>query len=240
MICPLIPYAIRGVILYQGKSSHISTEQYRLHLTELIRSWRKPWAAQISNSEQDFPFLIVQSTNCSKKTDSPRIQNAWAKVREAQRASALDVGNAALVVTIDLGEEKSTHPKSRAEVGRRLALAARSVAYKHDIVFTGPTVKDITWTNNEVNILFENAGAGLISDGEPDGFTLADSRGKFFNAEASICGNTVILSSKNVPEPACVRYLWASNPRASLYNKEGLPAAPFEIKKQDTQALSSQ
>jgi sialate O-acetylesterase len=231
MIHPLIPYAMRGVAWYQGESNRTSPAQYGIHLPELIKSWRRVWGQSDPRHGAAYPFLIVQIANYLERKDDPNLRSPWAEIREVQRLTALGVPNTALVVTIDLGEADNIHPANKLDVGKRLALAAERLAYGHDVAASSPSVRDVKWTASEVTVSFANAEGGLVSHGALTGFAVAGSNGKFFNAEAVLSDDTVVVSCKHVRKPDRVRYLWADNPRASLYNKQGLPASPFEIRR---------
>ena len=231
MIHPLIPYAMRGVAWYQGESNRTSPAQYGIHLPEVIKSWRRAWGQSDSSHGIAYPFLIVQIANYLERKEDPNIRSAWAEIREVQRRTVMETPNTALIVTIDLGEEKNIHPANKLDVGKRLALAAERLAYRRDVVASGPAARDAKWAKNSVVISFDNAKDGLVSRGALTGFALAGKDGDYVNADAVITGDTVTVSSKRVCNPAIVRYLWADNPRATLYNKQNLPASPFELRK---------
>jgi sialate O-acetylesterase len=220
MLFPLIPYAIRGVIWYQGETNVSRAHQYRDLFPLLIRSWRNDWP------QGDFPFLFVQLANVGEIIKEPG-PSSWAELREAQ-TMALCTPNTGMAVTIDIGE-KEIHPKNKQDVGKRLALWALSNVYKSDIVFSGPIYKYMEKRGDQIILLFDHPGSGLMSKGgEPlKGFTIAGSGQKFFRADARISGDKVIVSSPEVPDPVAVRYAWADNPVCNLYNREGLPASPF-------------
>jgi len=141
----------------------------------------------------------------------------------------LSLPNTAMASAIDVGESNDIHPKNKQEVGRRLALEAEKIAYKHNIVSAGPVIKSSRITGNKITIDFNNAGKGLTTkDGKPvTGFAIAGDDKKFYWADATIKGNSVIVYSKNVVKPMAIRYAWADNPACNLTNKEGLPAVPF-------------
>jgi sialate O-acetylesterase len=215
MINPLVGFAMRGVIWYQGESNAPHAEKYHDVLGAMIKSWRDAWG------EGDFPFLIVQLANY--KTNG----GDWPGVREAQAQMVSDVPNTGLAVTIDIGESKDIHPKNKAEVGRRLALAALKVAYGQDVVFSGPVVKSLQIDGNKAIVTFDNA-KGLMSKGDKlEGFEIAGEDGKFVEANATIDGEKVIVSADSVAAPKAVRYAWADDPKATLYNGVDLPAVPF-------------
>jgi sialate O-acetylesterase len=220
MIAPLVPYAIKGAIWYQGESNAGRAYQYRTLFPAMIKDWRAQW-------KQDFPFLFVQLANYMKPSEQPA-DSEWAELREAQ-SMTLSLPNTGMAVIIDVGEEKDIHPRNKQDVGKRLALAAQKVAYNENSVYSGPTYKSMKVEGNKIILTFDNAGGGLVAKGgNLKEFAIAGPDKKFVWANAIIQGNTVVVSSDNVSNPVAVRYAWANNPdKANLYNKEGLPASPF-------------
>ena len=130
---------------------------------------------------------------------------------------------------IDVGDAKDIHPKNKQAVGRRLALAARAVAYDEKLIHSGPVYKSMKRDGAKIVLSFDHVGGGLAARGDDGlkGFAIASADKKFVWADAKIDGETVIVSSDEVSKPATVRYSWADNPIGNLYNKEGLPASPF-------------
>jgi sialate O-acetylesterase len=221
MIAPIIPYAIKGVIWYQGEANVNYAYQYRDMFPAMIEDWRKRW------DEGDFPFYFVQLPNYTERTTDP-VESNWAELREAQ-ARALSLPNTGMATIIDLGEANDIHPKNKREVGRRLSLIALARDYGIPGVFSGPTFKSVQFANGEAQIQFDNVAGGLksVDGGAIGGFTIAGSDHKFYWGVAKIQGNTIVVSNPYVPNPIAVRYAWANNPYVNLVNSEGLPATPF-------------
>jgi len=228
MVAPLIPYAIKGAIWYQGEANADGlSKEYAALFPLMINDWRDKWA------QGDFPFLYVQLANY-------RSENQWVWVREAQ-LKTLSLPGTGMAVAIDVGDPFNIHPKDKLDVGHRLALAARHVAYGEDIVYSGPIYDSMTTEGGKLRVAFKNCGSGLIVGTSPlapkdnpapaptelTGFTIAGTDQKFVAAKAVIDGNSVVVSSDQVPAPAAVRYDWADSPPCDFYNKEGLPASPF-------------
>ncbi len=221
MIASLQPYAIRGVIWYQGEANAGRAFQYRTLLPTMIRNWRQDWG------EGDFPFLIVELAPFTKISPEPQ-ESAWAELREAQLLTAKTVPNTAVAVITDVGEEDNIHPKHKEPVGARLALAARAIAYGEKIVYSGPIYDSMKVDGNKVILTFKHVGGGLVCKGEKlTGFTIAGEDRKFVNAQAQIQGDKVVVSSPEIDKPVAVRFGWANYPVVNLWNKDGLPAAPF-------------
>ncbi|MDR1192065.1 MAG: sialate O-acetylesterase [Verrucomicrobiales bacterium] len=223
MIAPLIPYGIRGAIWYQGESNAGRARQYRTLFPALIANWRQDWG------EGDFPFYFVQLANFRPRLDQPAKYSEWAELREAQTL-ALALPNTGMAVTIDIGDAADIHPRNKQEVGRRLALNALAKTYGRDIEYSGPALRDVNISGNQVTLTFDHAGKGLVNGnqaGGPRGFAVAGADRKFYWAEATVSGDTVTVSAAEVPAPVAVRYAWADNPAADLYNADGLPASPF-------------
>jgi sialate O-acetylesterase len=221
MINPVIPYGITGAIWYQGESNAGRAYQYRTLFPKMIEDWRIRWGSGY------FPFLFVQLANFEFRNPEPA-ESDWAELREAQLMT-LNYPNTGMAVIIDIGEADDIHPRNKQDVGKRLFLAAKKVAYKEDLVFSGPIYKSMRIDGNKVILEFDHIGGGLISKNNKPltGFALAGSDKQFYWAEARIIGDEVIVVSDKVEEPAAVRYGWDTNPACNLYNAEGLPASPF-------------
>jgi sialate O-acetylesterase len=220
MIAPLEMYRIRGAIWYQGEGNTWRAYQYRKLLPALIQGWRSGWG------ENNFPFLIVQLPN---QGSSPELGDSiWAELREAQLLTAKNVPNTGLAVTIDVGEAANLHPPRKEEIGQRLALWALGTTYGKKIVYSGPLYESSKIEGHRFRIRFQQTGSGLEArGGELKGFAIAGQDRKFHWATASVEGDSVIVSSREVSVPLAVRYAWAGSPECNLYNKEGLPASPF-------------
>ncbi|WP_439130872.1 sialate O-acetylesterase [Polaribacter sp.] len=223
MIHPLIPYGIRGVIWYQGENNAGRGKDYAITFPNLINNWRKDW------NQGDFPFLFVQLANFGAPAKKPSNSN-WAELRESQ-TKTLELKNTAMALAIDIGKAYDIHPKNKQDVGKRLALAARKVAYKEDIVFSGPKYKSVEFKGNKAYISFTHLGSGLMIKGtenEVKEFTIAGKNKQFYKANAKIEGNKIVVWANQVKNPTAVRFAWANNPAEfNLYNKEELPAIPF-------------
>jgi sialate O-acetylesterase len=213
MIAPLLPFPIRGVIWYQGESNNGRERQYRALFPAMIADWRAGWGVG------DFPFLFVQIAPFNSMTP---------ELREAQLLTLGRSTNTAMAVIVDCGDANDIHPPRKAPVGARLALAARALAYGEKIEFSGPLYDAMKVDGNRVVLTFTHTGGGLVAkDGELRGFTIAGANKKFVPAKAEIVGQTVVVSSPEVPQPVAVRYGWANVPDVNLFNAEGLPASPF-------------
>ncbi|HZO89335.1 MAG TPA: sialate O-acetylesterase [Chthonomonadaceae bacterium] len=221
MIAPLIPYAIRGVIWYQGESNAGRAYEYQTLFPTMIQDWRRHWG------EGDFPFLFVQLAPFMKIETQPT-ESAWAELREAQRLTSLRVPRTAMAVITDLGDENDIHPRRKQPVGARLALAALAMVYGQKQTASGPTYDSMQVQGDRIILRFKNVDGGLVAHGDKlTGFTIAGEDRKFVNAEAEIHGDTVIVRSPEVPHPVAVRFGWANYPVVNLYNQAGLPASPF-------------
>ena len=224
MINPLLPYGIKGAIWYQGEGNAGRAKQYQRVFPDLIKDWRNHW------NQGEFPFFFVQLANFMK-TDSLPQESAWAELREAQ-SMTLALPNTGMAVTTDVGEALDIHPKDKQTVGRRLALSALKVAFKQDIIYTGPVYKSMIINGNKAILTFDETGEGLkIRDkyGYIKGFAIAGEDQKFYWGSAKMMGkNTIEVSSPEVKKPLAVRYGWGNNPDdANLYNSADLPASPF-------------
>ena len=218
MIAPLTPFAIRGVIWYQGEANASPDRAFlyeRLFQT-MIRDWRNSWG------EGDFPFLFVQIANWNTEPGE-----LWPEVRNAQ-LQALALRNTGMAVTIDIGDPNDIHPKNKQDVGLRLSLAARAITYGEKIEWSGPIYRQVTQEEHALRVWFDHANGLMAKGATVTGFELAGVDGKYSAADAKIEGTSVVASSAAVPAPVSVRYGWAPNPNCNLFNKEGLPASPFQ------------
>ncbi len=226
MINPLIPYAMRGAIWYQGESIDGGTPGLMLYghiMQTLIQDWRERWG------EGDFTFLEVQLPGQKNISNNPLIRE--------QQQTILDLPNTGMAVTIDTGEATNVHPSNKQPTGYRLALAALAKAYGQKIEYFGPLYDTMTVEGGNARIKFTHVGGGLVAKGgELKGFQVAGADQKFYDAAAKIDGQTLVVSSPLVSAPVAVRYAWDDFPEGlgcNLYNSYDLPAAPFRTDKWD-------
>ena len=223
MIAPLVNYSIKGVNWYQGEGNTGRPHDYHALLKTMIGDWRNKW------QQGNFPFLFVQLPNFGEVDPVPSESN-WALLRE-QQFKTLSVPNTAMVVAIDLGEWNDLHPLNKRDVGERLALAARHLAYgEKNIVYSGPLYKSHIIKGNQVIVHFTGTGSGIkSSDGKAlRDFAISGADSTLRWANTKIEGNTIIAWHDEIPHPAALRYAWANNPGpVNFYNMEGLPASPF-------------
>lgn len=221
MINPLVGFAIRGTIWYQGCNNEHKGYQYRELLPLMIRDWRTKWG-------YDFPFYIVQLANYKQLQTEPG-DDEWAEVREAQAMAAQHVENSGLACLIDIGEAGDIHPRNKQEVGRRLGLIARAKTYgEQQLEYSGPLYSGYQIEGNSIRISFDHAKGLRSADGGPlRGFAIAGSDHRWHWAEARIEGQSVVVTCSEVVSPVAVRYAWHVNPLCNLQNGEGLPCVPF-------------
>ncbi len=224
MIAPVTNYSIKGILWYQGETNSSNASEYTRLLPALIKDWRSKW------NEGAVPFIYAQLPGFGDVTYLPA-ESDWAVLRQAQ-LKTLSVPNTGMAVTIDLGEWNDVHPDDKKDVGDRLALAAEHTAYgEKNGVYSGPIYQSSVIKGNKMVLTFSNTGSGLTTnDGEAlNRFAIAGADKKYVWANAKIEGNTVVVWSDDIADPKYVRYAWADSPDgANLYNKEGLPASPFE------------
>ena len=213
MVSPLMPYAIKGVVWYQGESNGGKPLEYRTLFPLMIADWREKWG------QGDFPFLFVQIAPFNGNPP---------ELREAQFLTWKKTPNTAMAVTVDVGDANNIHPKQKEPVGQRLALAARAVVYGEKIEYSGPEYDAMKISQNKVVLSFKHVGSGLVAKNGPlKGFMIAGADKKFVDAKAEIQGDTVVVSSDKVQAPVSVRYGFTNVPEGNLWNKEGLPASTF-------------
>lgn len=224
MIQPLVPFGIKGAIWYQGESNAGRAYEYRTLFPTMIQSWRAAWG-------YEFPFLFVQLAPFKAIVEQPQ-ESDWAELREAQLMTSLKLAGTAQAVITDTTNpdtyQKDIHPVNKAPVGERLALAALQKVYGESIVGTGPVFEKAEFKDGKAILHFTSVGKGLMCKGDKlTGFTAAGADKKFYNADAKIEGNTVVVTCEVVDKPVAVRFGWADYPVVNLFNQEGMPASPF-------------
>jgi sialate O-acetylesterase len=224
MVHPLIPFAIRGVLWYQGEANTERAYQYRESFPLLIKDWRNHW------KQGDFPFYFVQLASFDASNGDSRHGSSWAELREAQSLT-LKLPNTGMAVATDIGDPHDIHPKNKQEVGRRLAAIALANCYGQANEYSGPVFQRMEIRNGKAMLSFSHIGSGLKakdSAGILQGFEVAGSDHVFHAARANIEGETVIVYDPGVHEPVAVRYGWSDDAgSANLFNKEGFPASSF-------------
>jgi len=230
MIAPLIPFAIRGAIWYQGESNAGRAFQYRRLFADMIRNWRRDWG------QGDFTFLAVQLAPWDRNRKRPLseitaapTESDWAELREAQCLVAEQLPKVGIAVITDVGDKDDIHPTKKVPVGERLALAARVLAHGERINGLSPAYKSVQFDGGKAMVNFKWVGRGLEArGGELTGFEVAGPDRKFVWAKAEVVGrDTVAVSSPDVPRPVAVRYGWSDCPVVNLWSQDGLPASPF-------------
>ncbi|MBB6325692.1 sialate O-acetylesterase [Algoriphagus iocasae] len=221
MIYPISKYAIKGAIWYQGESNAGRADEYHELFSAMISNWRRVW------NIGDFPFLFVQLANFMERK-SPQPDSDWAFLREAQ-TETLALPKTGMAVIIDIGEENDIHPKNKKDVGERLWIQARKVAFGEKILASGPVFESAVLEENSLILSFSEAGEGLkTSDGsdEVKGFIVGNGS-NFKEVSAKIVDENIIKIDLDNPNISELRYAWADNPEVNLVNNLGLPAVPF-------------
>lgn len=222
MIAPLVPYAIRGALWYQGESNSGRAYQYRKAFPLMIEDWRKRW-------NDDFPFYFVQLSAFGPYQNSNQGSD-WAELREAQTMT-LRLPNTGMAVTTDIGNPHDVHPTNKQDVGKRLAANALKFVYGQDVLPCGPMYESVRFGKDDATLTFKFTGEGLIAKdkfGYLKGFEIAGDDHVFYYAEAEIKGDKVVVKHPKGLKPASVRYAWANSPEeANLFNTAGFPASPF-------------
>ncbi len=250
MIAPLLPYAIKGAIWYQGESNAGRAHQYRSLIVDMIQNWRLDWG------QGDFTFLQVQLAPFMAIKDEPA-ESTWAELREAQVYATKVLPKVGAVSITDVGDPKDIHPIWKRPVGERLALAARGIAYGEKLTWSGPHYRGMKVKGDKIAVSFDHVGRGLggrsLAGKVPGltdpgaltynldknwmsaplaGFTIAGEDRKFVWAKAVIEGEKIVVSSPQVPKPVAVRFGWSDCPVVNLVCSPGLlqsalPATPF-------------
>ena len=219
MLYPLAPYALTGMVWYQGESNTGGdARHYETWLTELVTGWRQLW------QQPDLPFMVVQLANFMDPSDKPQ-DTGWSQVREAQRLVAKRQPNTELACIIDLGETVDIHPLRKQEVAQRIALGFEHMLWNKKVLLS-PEVVSATVNGSTVTLTLDQP---LRDNGQLFEFELAGADGRFQNAEATGQGNIITVTSP-VAAPVRLRYAWKNNPlRANVFGTTGLPMAPMEM-----------
>ncbi|MFZ4482877.1 MAG: sialate O-acetylesterase [Chthoniobacterales bacterium] len=233
MIAPLIPYALRGALWYQGEAN-AGDPQYLEKMQTLVDGWRAAWG------QPEMPFYLVQLAAFQNNRLNPDVADNWARLRE-QQIKAVNLLHFGVAVAIDIGEGENIHPTNKQDVGKRLARWALTKTYGRGGPTSGPILRSSRVENGKVFIDFDHADSGLIfalkkglapvqpEDGAKLAWiSVAGADRKFEPAEAAIDGSRLVVWSDKVREPVAVRYACTQNPTGVLlYNQDGLPASPF-------------
>lgn len=249
LVRPILPFAMTGVLWYQGESDEGERAlQYRRLLPRLVREWRSLWG------EGPFPFYAVLPAGFGG-TDGPAVEPYVGPAGTVSRALPWlregVLGLASLPMTgvasaVDLGDPDDRHPADKSDVGRRLARLARHRTYGEEITDSGPLFRSLRVEEGRLRLSFASTAGGLVAGLPPSqspngfpavpsslrGFAVAGSDGRWYPAEAVIEGDSVVLSSRAVKEPLEARYDWKGYPDGNLYNRDGLPALPFRSDEQ--------
>jgi sialate O-acetylesterase len=238
MIAPLIPFAVRGAIWYQGEANVGAAYLYRTLFPAMIANWRADWG------QGDFPFGFVQiAPFAGYSSDWGADPTACAELWEAQAMTLTTSPNTGMAVTVDIADVDLIHPKNKdyrgihptnkQDVGKRLALWALAKVYGKDLVYSGPMYRSMAIEGNNIRLQFDHVGGGLVaSDKKPlSHFIIAGADQKFVPAVAEIEGDSIVVHRDKVAAPAAVRYAWRDDAVPNLANKEGLPASPFRTDK---------
>ena len=243
---PIIHYAFRGVVWYQGESNATRAAQYAISLPLMIRDWRN------HRNEGDFPFYFCQLPNFgADRNNSTPSDSTWAELRESQ-TKALALRNTGQAILIDIGEDGDIHPRDKREAGARLARIALARDYGKAVSFSGPVYRSMSIEADTICIRFAHAESGLVAHPLPDtyrpmstdpatalplvrhspqseveGFAICGKDRVWHWANATIAGDSVRVSASGVTAPVAVRYAWANAPTCNLFNGDGLPAGPF-------------
>jgi sialate O-acetylesterase len=233
-IAPLVPYAIKGALWYQGESNAFEPRMYATLVPSLVTGWRQAWG------QGDFAFYYVSLAGHQGRQRLPIERNSWAELRDAQRA-ALTLPRTGEVVATDIGDAADIHPRNKQEVGRRLALWALAKEYGQRDEFSGPTVRGVRVKGDTIIVTFDHAKGLRLAGDTRVGFAVAGADKVFHHAVARVKGATLVLKAADslVPAPVAVRYGWAFHPACFLYNAAGLPASPFRTDTWDARDVRS-
>lgn len=230
MLRPLVPYALKGFIWYQGETDGNSFKfdvsgpyLYRKMLSTLINGWRKDWG------DAALPFLFVQLPSWKgKMLDGNDDYQGWAELRDSQVHVLKNVPHTGMAVTIDIGDLDNIHPPKKEPVGKRLARCAQGVAYGNAENYSaGPMYRSHRQEENKIVVSFDYVESGLRMKNPASGFLICGPDKKFIPAHAQAEGDTVLVWHDTIENPVAVRYGWKNFFESVLFDEAGLPASPF-------------
>ncbi|MBR1751946.1 MAG: sialate O-acetylesterase [Ruminococcus sp.] len=221
MVMRVCPYTIKGFLYYQGESDDHKPDSYYKLLTALIRLWREKWG------DDELPFIITQLPMFKYKHD-PDYKH-WCKIRAAQMRAFKTVKNTGIAVILDCGELDNIHPVDKLPVGERLCLQAQKLFYGMDVSAFGPMYRSHIFRDGGIEISFDYAEEGFDFKGEPTGFEIAGSDGEYKTADIKAENGKIFISSSEVEEPKFARYNYFNFAEVTIFGKNGIPLAPFEI-----------
>ena len=221
MIAPLVPYTLKGMAWYQGEANVQDSGLYARLLPALVQDWRAQFHAP------DLPFLVVQLSAFGAPQDAPQT-SGWAEIRDIQRRLEHDDSQVSMVVSADVGDRFDIHPTHKLQVGLRLALAARKVAYGEPLML-GPRPERVYRRGGDVVIDFSGVNGSLKTYGGKDvlGFEVCGAACHF--ASGHVDGTSVVLPGEGGAEAKSVRFGWADAPLLNLFDAADLPASPFSM-----------
>jgi len=221
MLRRVMPYTLAGFIYYQGESDDHKPQMYQKLLTRMIKQWREDW------EEDNLPFIMVQLPMHQNKEDAD-LKN-WCLIREAQMNTYRTIKNTGIAVILDCGEFNEIHPKDKIPVGERLALFALYQVYhkaREEEAF-GPMFRSLEYKEDGIELSFDHAEHGFIVKNEVKGFEIAGEDNVFKDADVTIRGTIILVSSKEISKPIAVRYCWTNYSEVTVYGVNGIPLAPF-------------
>jgi sialate O-acetylesterase len=224
MVAPVIPYGIKGFIWFQGESDAGRPFLYEKMFQQLITDWRRRW--QLGN----LPFLFIQVSNIELSHHFEDFDDSRCLIRLAQQ-KALELPNTGMVVSADIGDPYDVHPKNKKEFAERLVVQAEKKAYGKKVIADSPLAKSFQVKNKRIIVKLKTEGKPIIKGKEDlNGFEIAGADNQYFPAKVRLKGSRIFISSPKIKNPTAARYAWRNNPKCSLYNAAGLPAAPFSTR----------
>ena len=225
MINPLIPYAIRGALWYQGESNRMEPDKYKEMFPAMVKDWRNRW------DQGDFPFYYVQIAPYMYVEDNDVFQDYQnsAFIREVQLQCLDLIPNSGIAITMDIGDDYCIHPPKKKEVADRLLFNALNQTYGFSTIDGQSPVYDSLWVEDGGIVLtFDHAESGMFAYEDPEGFEIAGEDRVFYPAKASIVDRkNVWVKSERVTEPVAVRYAWRNWVEGTLFDTNLLPASSF-------------
>jgi len=226
MVAPVIPFAIKGFIWYQGESDAGRPFLYEIMFQQMIADWRKSW------KQVDIPFLFVQTSNIELSHEADKNTSSWCLLREAQQ-KALSLPYTGMAVSVDIGDQYDVHPKNKQKFGHRLALQALKIAYHQDAVADGPVYESFAINGDTVVVQLNDKNSRLKNENQLGlfSFEICGKDAVFHAANAYLRDRKVYVFSEKVKNPVAVRYAWKNNPKCCIFNSAGFPLAPFRTGK---------
>ena len=231
---PLIGYAMRGAIWYQGEDNIPRYDFYAPLMARMVEGWRADW------KQGDFPFYYCQIAPYDYSLIGWKDSQL---LREQQMKAEAMIPNSRMAVLMDAGLEYGIHPRKKRQAGERLALLALANTYDVKGLPDFAVYKEVTFQNDTCVISFDRSKEWVYFENGPTtskNFEVAGQDRQFHPAsKVWVSRNRVYVICDEVKQPASVRYAWRDWVEGDLMH-DGLPVSSFRTDDWDLQPIHTQ